>query len=93
METQDSEENLLVHEELTTYAKEEMGTKSDETKILGIPWQKRKDELAISFSKCIERRKDGLLTKRKMLSTINGIFDPLGIFDPFTSHHHCQDTL
>jgi len=38
VETQDSEENLLVHEELTTYAKEEMGTKSDETKILGIPW-------------------------------------------------------
>ena len=72
----------MVHKDLTTYAKEEMGTKLDETKILGIPWNERKDELAISFSNCIERKKDGLLTNRKMLSTINGIFDQLGVVSP-----------
>ena len=82
VEAQGSEESLLLHEDTTTYAKEEMGTKSDETKILGIPWNKRKDELTISFSKCTERQGDGFLTKRKMLSTINGIFDPLGLASP-----------
>ena len=74
--------SIPVPEDTTTYAKEEMGTKANETKILGIPWNKRRDELSINFSKCLERQNDEVLTKRKMLSAINGIFDPLGLASP-----------
>eukprot|EP00794_Sanderia_malayensis_P020736 gene20736-22767_t len=62
-----------------------MGTKSNETKILGITWNKRRDELSINFSKLMERQmffNDKVLTKRKMLSVINGVFDPLGWVSP-----------
>eukprot|EP00795_Rhopilema_esculentum_P008342 gene8342-14309_t len=68
-----------VEEDSTTYAKTEVGTKSCETKILGIPWNKKNDELTISLSRCAETGNDGVLTKRKMLSVINGVFDPLGL--------------
>ena len=37
VETQGLEESSLLHEDIATHAKEELGTKSDETKILGIP--------------------------------------------------------
>ena len=82
VESPDVNTSIPVPEDTTTYAKEEMGTKANETKILGIPWNKRRDELSINFSKCLERQNDEVLTKRKMLSAINGIFDPLGLASP-----------
>ena len=72
--------NLLPQEDTTIYAKDEMGTKSE--LILGIPWNKRSYELAISFSKYMRRQGNSLLTKIKMLAIINSIFDQLDLISP-----------
>ena len=53
--------------------------KPSDTKILGITWNKKDDELTISLSRCAETGNEGVLTKRKMLSVINGVFNPLGL--------------
>ena len=66
----------------TTYAKVIVGTQPSETKILGIPWDTNRDEFRISFAKCTENGNGGAITKRKMLSIINGVFDLLGIVSP-----------
>ena len=65
-----------------TYAKVIIGTQPSETKILGNLWDTNRDELRISFAKCIENGNGGIVTKRKMLSIINGVFDILGIVSP-----------
>ena len=69
-------------EDAVTYAKTTVDGQSRETKILRIPWNKKSDVFIISFAKCIEREQSGVLTKRKMLSIINGVFDPLGLVPP-----------
>ena len=69
---------VLVEEDATTYAKTEVGTQSFETNILGIPCNKKSDELTISLSRCADTGNEGVLTKMKMMSVINGVFDPLG---------------
>ena len=65
-----------------TYAKTSVGTKGNETKILGIQWNKPADTLEINFEKFLKKSDEGTLTKRKMLSAINSVFDPLGIVSP-----------
>ncbi|KAK3734173.1 hypothetical protein QZH41_017440, partial [Actinostola sp. cb2023] len=50
-------------------------------KILGVPWNKCKDELTISFGGNTESQP---LTKRRMLATINRIYDILGLASPVT---------
>lgn len=77
--TPETSVSVAVEEDATTYAKTEVGTKSFETKILGIPWNKKSDELTISLSRCADTGNEGVLTKRKMLSVINGVLDPLGL--------------
>ena len=54
------------------------------TKILGIPWNERDDSFTINLSECTENKWGGPLTKRKMLSKVNHIFDLLGIAAPVT---------
>ena len=51
-------------------------------KILGMPWNKTEDRLKIWFMKQMKKANDNKLTKRKMLSVIDGIFDLLGISAP-----------
>eukprot|EP00794_Sanderia_malayensis_P001857 gene1857-2095_t len=65
-----------------TYAKVIVGTQPSETRILGIPWDTNRDEFRISIAKCVESGNGGAVTKRKMLSIINGVFDLLGIVSP-----------
>eukprot|EP00794_Sanderia_malayensis_P010114 gene10114-11147_t len=65
-----------------TYAKVIVGTQPSETRILGIPWDTNRDEFRISFVKCAESGNGGAVTKRKMLSIINGVFNLLGIVSP-----------
>ena len=65
-----------------TYAKQSRGTSSNEKKILGLSWNKETDEVSIDFTTCIERGKKKQLTKRKMISAINSVFDVLGISSP-----------
>ena len=66
----------------TTYAKVSFGTKTSETKILGIPWDKSKDEISINFEKTTKNSSNTVITKRNILSDINGIFDVLGLVSP-----------
>ena len=65
-----------------TYTKQSTGTSSNETKILGLSWNKETDEVSIDFTTCIERGKKKQLTKRKMIPAINSVFDVLGISSP-----------
>eukprot|EP00794_Sanderia_malayensis_P000965 gene965-biopygen216 len=60
-----------------TYAKQQVGTTNDETKLLGLPWDKTDDTLAISFPKMPE-----LVTKRTVLRGLASVYDPLGIVSP-----------
>ena len=60
-----------------TFAKESLGTRHSEVKLLGLMWDKAKDSLAVVFPQTEE-----LPTKRVVLRTIAKIFDPLGIVSP-----------
>ena len=51
-------------------------------KILGVTWNKTENRLKVGFMKQMKEANDNKLTKRKMLSTINGIFDLLRISAP-----------
>lgn len=66
-----------------TYAKSLVGNRGNrETKILGTLWNKARDTLSIDFKTCL--KEDKPLTKRKMISTINSIYDVLGWGSPVT---------
>ena len=66
-----------------TYAKSLVGNKgSSETKILGTQWDKKGDTLTVDFRTCLKDLKP--LTKRKMISAINSIYDVLGWSSPVT---------
>ena len=59
-----------------------METSPKETKILGDPWNNTENELSISFMKLLESVPEGPLTKRKLLSAVNGVYNPLGLPSP-----------
>ena len=61
-----------------TYAKQQLGVKPNETKLLGMHWDKNRDVVSVS----IPRKKDD--TKRGILRFLASIFDPLGIISPIT---------
>ena len=63
----------------TTYARLTFGTQPPKITILEIPCNTETDEFPISFSECLEKENGGATTKRKMLSTINCVFDILGL--------------
>ena len=66
------------HDELS-YAKQQLGTTVSETKMLGVPWEKKNDTLKVVFPR------DGtLFTKREVLSKLARIYDPLGLASPTT---------
>ena len=60
-----------------TYAKQMFQTNSNETKILGVPWNKLTEKLSISIPKFQHS-----VTKRNILSYVASIYDPLGIISP-----------
>lgn len=72
----------------------EMGTSPKETKILGDPWNNTEDELSIGFMKLLESVAEGPLTKRKLLSAVNGVYNPLGLTSPalITGKILCSET-
>ena len=59
------------------YAKESLGTKSTETKILGLHWDKQRDTYRVEIPTESQR-----LTKRNVLKTLASIYDPLGFISP-----------
>ena len=42
-------DNPSPDEESQTYAKEQLGAKKGDSKLLGVPWNKEKDEIRVSF--------------------------------------------
>ncbi|XP_004211237.1 uncharacterized protein LOC101239978 [Hydra vulgaris] len=62
-----------------TYVRElENNVEDKSTKILGHPWNKETDQLSIELTTCINNGNKENLTKRKILSAINSVFDVLG---------------
>jgi hypothetical protein len=62
-----------------TYAKESLGTKTGEAKILGLKWNKLKDTLAVDFTSCKAMQE---YTKRGILRDMAKVYDPLGLVSP-----------
>jgi hypothetical protein len=63
-----------------SFAKQQLGVTNDETKLLGMKWNKSTDQLAVVFPD-MESKED---TKRTVLSKLASIFDPLGLAAPVT---------
>lgn len=59
-------------DEKQSYAKEQLGVKPGETKMLGLPWDKSEDTIALVFPE--EPRE---VTKREMLPFLASVYDPL----------------
>ena len=62
-----------------SYAKQQLGVRPEETKLLGLHWNKTSDAFAVSFP-----TKLGGVTKRGILQTLASIYDPLGLVFPIT---------
>ena len=62
-----------------SYAIDQLGVKQVETKLLGVPWDKREDTIQTSFPDPISKA-----TKREVLGKIAKIYDPLGLASPIT---------
>ena len=62
-----------------SYAKDQLGVKQGETKLLGVPWDKRADTIQTSFPDPITK-----VTKGEVLGKIAKIYDPLGLASPIT---------
>ena len=62
-----------------SYAKQQLGVRPEETKLLGLHWNKTSDTIAVPFP-----AKLGDVTKRGVLQTLASIYDPLGILSPIT---------
>ena len=78
------DDETLLSQASSTYAKLVVGIHSQETKILGVPWNKAEDTISVGFLKPLGTMSDGPRTKRKMLSAINGVYDLLGLAAPVT---------
>ena len=73
-ETQSSQEG-----EVQTFAKDQLGVKGGETKLLGVPWNKAEDSIQVTFPGPTET-----ITKREVLGKLAKIYDPLGLASPIT---------
>ena len=62
-----------------SYAKQQLGVKTGESKLLGVPWNKETDEIQVNFPASTAE-----LTKRGILGRIAQIYDPLGLVSPVT---------
>ena len=62
-----------------TYAKHQLGSGTYDTKILGVTWDKTKDEIGVTFP-----AEKTPVTKRGILQKLASIYDPLGIASPIT---------
>ena len=78
------DDETLLSQASSTYAKLVVGTHSQETKLLGVPWNKTEDTISVGFIKPLGTMSDSPLTKRKMLSAINDVYDLLGLAAPVT---------
>jgi len=59
------------------FAKQQLGTKANECKILGLAWNKTKDVYSIEIPEFNEK-----LTKRNILQGLASVYDPMGFISP-----------
>ena len=78
LEIESGTETSIEREELS-FAKQQLGANSGETKLLGLPWEKESDTLSIVFPK-----DEVTKTKRGILGKIARVYDPLGLVSPTT---------
>ena len=64
-----------------SYAKQQLGVKSEKTKLLGLLWNKAMDKLGVTFPTTTNTEN---ATKRTILSKLASIFDPLGLVSSIT---------
>ena len=69
-----------VEEQINRYEGEDNQT--DGLKVLGVPWNKKDDELSVTY--LLNQPTDVRITKRTVLSSIASIYDPLGLLAPIT---------
>ena len=92
-----SKENAI-HDDQSAFAKEQLGPRHTETKLLGLPWNKKEDTLCVDTV-----NKEPATTKRSALSQLASVYDPLGLISPTTllgkvlyrkmyEAHHSWDT-
>ena len=62
-----------------SYAKQQLGLKEGESKLLGIPWEKKRDLIQVNFAAPTAQA-----TKRGILGKVARIYDPLGLASPVT---------
>ena len=61
-----------------SFAKQQLGVSSTESKLLGLKWKKNSDQLAVTFP----AKESEVVTKRSVLSHLASVFDPLGLAAP-----------
>ena len=71
------EAEAVLRDEGQTYAKEQLSLKPNEAKLWGLPWNKKEDTLAVTFT-----RDSAETSKREMLKSLASVFDPLGVASP-----------
>lgn len=71
------EAETVLRDEEHTYAKEKLGVKPNGAKLLGLPWNKKEDTVAVSF-----KGDSAATTKREVLKSLASVFDPLGVAIP-----------
>ena len=57
-----------------SYAKGRLGVKPNEAKLLGLPWVKKEDTQAVTFSRDPEEA-----TKREVQRSLASVYGPLGV--------------
>jgi hypothetical protein len=77
-ELEEPNDQLSADEE-PTFAKQKLGSNQNETKLLGLPWNKSDDTLSVVTSNV-----DVANTKRAALSQLAKIYDPLCLVSPTT---------
>ena len=75
----EEDDNTVQSSEEQTFAKQQLNVKPDESKMLGLKWDKKQDTLAV-----IIPSEEAQPTKRGILRKLARIYDPLGLVAPLT---------
>ena len=75
----DLEADNQLTEDSQTYAKDQLGVKTNKAKLLGLPWDSVEDTLAVTFS-----GDSNEATQREVLQSLPSRYDPLGVASPVT---------
>ena len=70
-------------DEERSYAKRQLQVQPNESKLLGVKWNKDKDTIAVQFP-TTDSDTSHTATKREVLATLAKVYDPLGLASPTT---------